>query len=858
MGLLQGPSGYADEARGFLRVLEAAGFAPAARELINDGTDAHLDARARDELRRQMARVPDPGAVVVHHYAPAWARQTPVVAGAPNVARTMFETDAFPTTWRSQLLRRDEVWVPSAHGLDAFERGGVPSDRLRIVPGTLDFDVFDPGAEPLELEGVPEGHFTFLSNFAFSERKAWRQLLQAWARAFAPTDPVCLVLKTGAPQGRIEEALAGIGPCAPVVALNTMVAPSELARLYAAADAYVLASRGEGWGRPYMEALAMGLPTIASNWSGNTEFMRPETSWLVDGELVAIPDDHDTFADDVSDQRWFEPDLGELAAALADVASDPEAARRRAAPAREDLIERFGPEATANVLGEALAAVAARDRRMTASGRGVVIRGPFGRNASLALVNDRLLSGLEAGGRRVMCRVRSAPVEPIDAPTINHSWPPDFTPAGDGPTAVVLPWESGHPPLDWVQKVRREVDLVMVPSEYVRSGYIAGGMPPGLVEVVPNGVDLDRFRADGPALEFSAGCVFLFVGGTIWRKGVDLLLDAWTRAFAPGDDVLLVIKGFGADTHYRNQSRHADVEEFVARDDIAPALYLGEQLAFDELPALYRAADALVAPYRGEGFGLPILEAMACGVPAVHTALGPSREFCGEDAGWAVQAERFEFENKDSGPMPAPAFMHQVDVDALARTLREVAADPAERARRGAAAAAAAQGYGWDAAAEAAERALARLEAEKLPLARHIAPAALETRREAVLLAPESWGDVASWSDALAAWAGTVDQSCDATLVLAVPAGEAEAVAASALGRLAELGFAEALLPDLLLHPMGPGELASLVAGCDAVLLDAGQAAERPAALCRRAGRVLTADDVADFAACLPRLRAAA
>src|SRR3954452_11984353 len=294
MGLLHGTSGYADEARGFLRVLEAAGFAPAARELLNDGTDAHLPAAERDELRRQLARPPVHGAVAVHHYAPSWARQTPEVAGAPNVARTMFETDRIPSAWLPQLLRRDEVWVPSAHAREAFERGGVPSERLRVVPGTLDFDVYAPGAEPVEIDGVPEGHLVFLSNFAFSERKAWRSLLHAWARAFAPTDPVCLLLKTSAPEGHVEAALAGIGPCARLVAMSRMVVTSELAGLYAAADAYVLASRGEGWGRPYMEALAVGLPTIASNWSGNTWFMRPETSWLVDGELVDIPDDHDT------------------------------------------------------------------------------------------------------------------------------------------------------------------------------------------------------------------------------------------------------------------------------------------------------------------------------------------------------------------------------------------------------------------------------------------------------------------------------------------------------------------------------------------------------------------------------------
>ena len=53
----------------------------------------------------------------------------------------------------------------------------------------------------------------------------------------------------------------------------------ELPSLYAAADAFVLPSRGEGWGRPVMEAMAMGLPTIATNWSGTTAFLGEATGY---------------------------------------------------------------------------------------------------------------------------------------------------------------------------------------------------------------------------------------------------------------------------------------------------------------------------------------------------------------------------------------------------------------------------------------------------------------------------------------------------------------------------------------------------------------------------------------------------
>ena len=190
LGLLEGPSGYADEARGFLRALEAAGHSPAARHLFGAAAgDAHLDARERALLRLQLGRSDRGAKVAVHHYAPAWCRQPAVVGDMPNVARTMFETDRLPAAWLDQLLLRDEVWVPCEHNREAFERSGIPSSRLRVIGGTLDFDRYAPGAEPLELD-VPADHLVYLSNFEFSERKAWRELLLAWARTFAPTDPI--------------------------------------------------------------------------------------------------------------------------------------------------------------------------------------------------------------------------------------------------------------------------------------------------------------------------------------------------------------------------------------------------------------------------------------------------------------------------------------------------------------------------------------------------------------------------------------------------------------------------------------------------------------------------------------------
>jgi glycosyltransferase involved in cell wall biosynthesis len=61
---------------------------------------------------------------------------------------------------------------------------------------------------------------------------------------------------------------------------------SLLPNLYNSADAFVLASHGEGWGLPLMEAMAMKKPAIGTNWGGNLAFMNSRNSFLVDVEKM--------------------------------------------------------------------------------------------------------------------------------------------------------------------------------------------------------------------------------------------------------------------------------------------------------------------------------------------------------------------------------------------------------------------------------------------------------------------------------------------------------------------------------------------------------------------------------------------
>ena len=197
-------------------------------------------------------------------------------------------------------------------------------------------------------------------------------------------------------------------------------------------------------------------------------------------------------------------------------------------------------------------------------------------------------------------------------------------------------------PKRWVEEVRTRVDEVWAPSEAARAAFVASGVAPDLVHVVPNGIDPAHFTPEGPAraLPTQKSTVLLFVGGMTYRKGIDILLEAYGRAFTSDDDVCLVLKSFGSRTFYKGQTADDAVRAFQSVPGSPELVLLDEDLSFDEIPALYRACDVLVQPYRGEGFCLPALEALACGRPVIVTDGGSTDDFVPAECGWRVPSRR--------------------------------------------------------------------------------------------------------------------------------------------------------------------------------------------------------------------------
>lgn len=275
------------------------------------------------------------------------AQPCPPPGARVRIGRTMYETDRLPAEWVPRINRMHEVWVPSQWAVAQFVDSGVHPQKIVVVPEAVDVDLFDPSKhQPLPLAHQP-GDFVFLSVFKWEKRKGWDLLFKAFFEEFSADDPVVLYVKTQAFHSDNDfeahvlkfasELPSARKPLARHALLDVHLPMKELPRLYRAADAFVLPSRGEGWGRPHVEAMSMGLPVIATNWSGSTEFLSDCCSLPlpVDGLSLAegVPEGH----------HWADPSIDHLRSLMRWSAEHREEAKSIGRRARERMVTHFSP-----------------------------------------------------------------------------------------------------------------------------------------------------------------------------------------------------------------------------------------------------------------------------------------------------------------------------------------------------------------------------------------------------------------------------------------------------------------------------------------------------------------------------------
>ena len=297
------------------------------------------------------------------------------------------------------------------------------------------------------------------------------------------------------------------------------------------------------------------------------------------------------------------------------------------------------------------------DLARSLSGKTVFFDGVFKGDYSLAIVNRNLASALISAGIDVVCQTSETDWQNdkllcampqvrnrmrADYPQkqsfdvhLRNTWPPTtHDMVGRLNAYVCFAWEESELPVRIVNSFNRDLHLIMVTSTFVERAFRHSGV---MIPITVVGNGCDHVKNVKPSLTrippLSGQRRITHISSGLLRKGVDLLIEAYIAAFRREDPIELLIKTFSNPDNI--------IEPTLARleeksRDAAPIKVECASWTNEELIGLYQSSAMVVAPSRGEGFGLPLAEAMMLEVPVVTTGHGGQADFCNDKTAWIV------------------------------------------------------------------------------------------------------------------------------------------------------------------------------------------------------------------------------
>ncbi len=274
-----------------------------------------------------------------------------------KIAIWAWELPALHDEWAAEIAHFDEIWSPSTFCQRAVQ--AMTAKPVTLAPQMCPTSLPAP-ANRQELQ-IGKDEFVFLYVFDSSsmvERKNPRCLIEAFQAAFSGSEKVRLVLKVsnsredGVFSAYLEDLVARDSRC---TVLRQTMTPEGLAGLMRACDCYVSPHRSEGYGLTIVEAMALGMPVIATNYGGPADFVTDEVGYPLRYRLVEVERDHGPYT---KGAIWSDPSREHLSELMRRVVADPEAAAEKGRRARALMLRDYSAAAIGRRMRERLTAIA--------------------------------------------------------------------------------------------------------------------------------------------------------------------------------------------------------------------------------------------------------------------------------------------------------------------------------------------------------------------------------------------------------------------------------------------------------------------------------------------------------------------
>lgn len=266
-----------------------------------------------------------------------------------NIGFWLWELEEFPEIWTPCFHCLDEIWTPS----EFISRSIRKKTDLPVVTVPYHISVETDKLYKRSDFSLPDQCFLFLMIYdrtSMTERKNPGAVIRAFEMEFNQNDRAGLVIKiNNCTKEEVRELKSQIGANSNVYFITDILDRDQINSLIASVDAVVSLHRAEGFGLVLAEAMLLGTPVVATNWSSNTEFMTSETACLVNYDLVELTEDIGLFK---KGNRWAEPNIQEAAMYMRKLYDEPDYHHNMAVTAKKHIEKHLGIQKVISIINE--------------------------------------------------------------------------------------------------------------------------------------------------------------------------------------------------------------------------------------------------------------------------------------------------------------------------------------------------------------------------------------------------------------------------------------------------------------------------------------------------------------------------